>query len=422
MRPALPRATAARAAALPRAPIGLRGPTMKTTLNLLAIGAALACCLPLQAASARQVTLTVLSVADDARYAKRRLELAYPGHPQGRAVQGVELAVQDSALELQEAGVALSVRDMVLPSAADLPRALQELQAARVGHIVADLPEGALRALVRSAPALLGDVIVFNTGLSDDRLRAEGCAGHLLHTAPSQHMEADALAQFLATRQWRKLLVLQGTQPGDAPLATAWARALPRHGLEAVQTRPFKLGGEAHERDLANVRKLTGEPGYDVVLVLDSDGEFARGVPYATQWPRPVAGAAGLVAQAWHPQWQQYGGAQLNRRFRKLAQRPMQGQDWSAWIAGKAVAAVLAEGPKDTVAQQLRKLRSGAVFLDGFKGQRLSFRPWDGQLRQPVLLSHGDAVAGMAPMGAWLRASEALDTLGLDAAQSPCKN
>ena len=44
----------------------------------------------------------MLSVADDARYAKRRLELAYPGHPQGRAVQGVELAVQDSALELQE--------------------------------------------------------------------------------------------------------------------------------------------------------------------------------------------------------------------------------------------------------------------------------------------------------------------------------
>ena len=113
---------------------------MKTTLNLLAIGAALACCLPLQAASARQVTLAVLSVADDARYAKRRLELAYPGHPQGRAVQGVELAVQDSALELQEAGVALSVRDMGLPSAADLPRALQELQAAQVGHIVADLP------------------------------------------------------------------------------------------------------------------------------------------------------------------------------------------------------------------------------------------------------------------------------------------
>lgn len=395
---------------------------MKKALQLLGICAALACCLPLQAAPVRKVTLAVISVADDARYARRRMELAYPGQPQGRALQGVELAVQDTALELQEAGVELSVRDMVLPSAADLPQALQELKAAQVGHIVADLPEAPLRELVRSAPAALGEVMVFNTGLASDSLRADGCAPHLLHTAPSQQMEADALAQFLAVRQWRKLLVLQGTQPDDAPWVAAWTRALQRHGLEAVQTRPFKLSGEAHERDLSNLRKLTGEPGYDVVAVLDSDGEFARGVPYATQWPRPVVGAAGLVAQAWHPQWQRYGGAQLSRRFAKLAQRPMQGQDWAAWMAGKAVAAVLADGPEASVAQQLRKLRGGAVALDGFKGQRLTFRAWDGQLRQPVLLSHGDAVAAMAPLGEWMRTGEPLDTLGLDAARSTCKN
>ncbi|SEA82350.1 MULTISPECIES: branched-chain amino acid ABC transporter substrate-binding protein [Acidovorax] len=395
---------------------------MKKPLQLLAACTVLACCLPLQAAATRKVTLAVISMADDARYAKRRLELAYPNQPQGRALQGVELAVEDTALELQDAGVELSVRDLVLPSAADLPRALQELKAAQVVHIVADLPEAPLRALVRSGPAMLGDVMVFNASLPEDSLRAEGCAPHLLHTLPSQQMEADALAQFLAVRQWRKLLVLRGTQPADAPLAAAWARALPRHGLEAVQTRAFKLSGEANERDLANVRKLSSEPGYDVVAVLDSDGEFARGVPYATQWPRPVVGAAGLVAQAWHPQWQRYGGSQLNRRFAKLAQRPMQGQDWAAWMAGKAVVAALVDAPQSSVAQQLQRLRSGAVALDGFKGQRLTFRPWDGQLRQPVLLSHGDAVAAMAPLGEWLRAGEALDTLGMDAAQSSCRN
>ena len=395
---------------------------MKKPWHLPAVCTALACCLPLQAGAARKVTLAVVSVADDARYAKRRMELAYPGQPQGRAVQGVELAVQDTALELQEAGVELSVRDMVLPSAAALPQALAELKAAQVGHIIADLPEGPLRELVRNAPAALGEVMVFNTGLPEDGLRADGCAGHLLHTAPSQQMEADALAQFLASRQWRKLLVLQGSLPGDAPLVAAWTRALQRHDLEAVQTRPFKLAGEGHGLDLSNVRKLTGEPGYDVVAVLDSDGEFARGLPYATQWPRPVVGAAGLVAQAWHPQWQRYGGAQLNRRFAKLARRPMQGQDWSAWMAGKAVATVLADGPQDTVAQQLHRLRGGEVFLDGFKGQRLTFRPWDGQLRQPVLLSHGDAVATMAPLGRWLRTGEPLDSLSMDAARSRCKN
>ncbi|MBS0467458.1 MAG: branched-chain amino acid ABC transporter substrate-binding protein, partial [Proteobacteria bacterium] len=204
---------------------------MRKPLRILGVCAVLLC-LPLQATAARQLTLTVVSVADDARYAKRRLELAYPGHPQGRAVQGVELAVQDSALELQDVDVELSVQDLVLPSASDLPQALQELKAAKVGHIVADLPEPMLRELVRQAPAALGDVMIFNTGLADDSLRGADCAPALLHTLPSQQMQADALAQFLALRQWRKLLVLQGPQAGDAAAGQALARAVQRHGLE----------------------------------------------------------------------------------------------------------------------------------------------------------------------------------------------
>ena len=368
-------------------------------LGALALGAGLACAVALPAAAARKVTLVVVSQADDARYAKRRLELAYPGQPQGRALEGVQLAVEDSELELRDAGIELQVREVLLSGAEAVADVLRQLQAEQVAHIVADLPPPALRALVRGAEDGLGAAMVFNTALPDDDLRTGGCHPNLLHTAPSQQMEADALAQFLAGRQWRKVLVLHGPLPQDAALGAAWARAAQDHGLHTVATRGFKLGGEGAERDLANVRKLTGEPGHDVVAVLDSDGEFARSVPYATQWPRPVVGAAGLVAQAWHPQWQRYGGMQLNRRFRKLAQRPMQGADWSAWMAGKAVVAALVQAPQSGSAQQLQSLRSGTVFLDGFKGQRLAFRPGDGQLRQPVLLSHGDAVAAMSPLG-----------------------
>lgn len=366
-------------------------------LRALALGAALTCAAALPATAARKVTLAVISLADDARYAKRRLEMAYPGQPQGRALEGVQLAVEDSELELRDAGIELQVRELMLPGADAVPEALRQLQAEQVTHIVADLPAPALRSLVRGAEAAPG-TMVFNTAMPDDELRTNGCHPGLLHTAPSQQMEADALAQFLAARKWRKVLVLQGPLPEDAALGAAWTRAAQAQNLQTVATRGFKLGGEGAERDLANVRKLTGGPDYDVIAVLDSDGEFARSVPYAAQSPRPVVGAAGLVAQAWHPQWQRYGGMQLNRRFRKLAQRPMQGADWSAWMAGKAMVAALVQAPQASSAQQLRSLRSGAVFLDGFKGQRLAFRPEDGQLRQPVLLSHGDAVAAMSAM------------------------
>lgn len=367
------------------------------------------------------VTVAVIALADDARYSPRQLERGYPGHPRGRIVEAARLAADESAMELQSVGLELHVREVMLPDRSALPKALAELRAARVHHLVLDLPEVELRQVVKTAPAALDGAMVFNATLDDDVLRGEACAAHLLHTYPSRQMLSDALAQYLAARHWRKVLVLQGPLAGDALQGVAMTQAARRYGLKIVQTRPFKLSGDPRERDFSNARLLTGDREHDVVLVMDSQGEFARLLPYATQWPRPVAGANGLTAQAWHPQWERNGGPQLSRRFQKQAKRPMQGQDWAAWSAVKAVTAVLVESPQASVSQQLKRLRSGTVFLDGFKGTRLSFRPWDGQLRQPVFLSHGDGVVGLAPLEGVLHPTEVLDTLGVDEKESSCQ-
>jgi ABC transporter substrate binding protein (PQQ-dependent alcohol dehydrogenase system) len=373
------------------------------------------------AAAPVSVTVAVISLADDARYAPRQLERAYPGHPQGRPGDAARLAAEEAAIELQMAGIELKIREVMLPDLQALPKALAELKAARVQHLLADLPAPALRQLVQTAPAALGGALVFNTGLDDDALRAGQCAAHLLHTYPSQQMLSDALAQYLAARNWRKVLLLQGPQPGDLLQGAAMTRSAKRYGLKITQTKPFKLSGDPRERDFANTRLLTGDREHEVVLVMDSQGEFARTLPYATQWPRPVAGASGLMAQVWHPQWERQGGPQLSRRFQKLAKRPMQGHDWAAWLAVKAVAAVLVDEPRASLPQQLKRLRSGTVFVDGFKGPRLSFRPWDGQLRQPLFLSHGDGVVGLAPLDGVLHPTEVLDTLGMDEKESACQ-
>ena len=134
-----------------------------------------------------------------------------------------------------------------------------------------------------------------------------------------------------------------------------------------------------------------------------------------------MLGANGLVALAWHPQWGLNGGPQLSRRFVRAAHRPMTGQDWAAWAAVKAVVSVLTDSPKSTVAEQLKLLRSGQVALDGFKGPRLTFRAWDGQLRQPIFLGHGDGVAAVAPFEGVMHPTEVLDTLGVDEKESLCK-
>jgi len=66
-------------------------------------------------------------------------------------------------------------------------------------------------------------------------------------------------------------------------------------------------------------------------------------------------------------------------------------------------------------------LRSPQTILDGFKGVRLNFRPWDQQLRQPVFLSYGDGIAGIAPFDGFLHQRDTLDTLGFDQPESACK-
>jgi len=378
--------------------------------------------LALPAFAATKITIAVVSLDGDPRHAPRRMEKAYPGHPTGRAVDGVKLAAEDSAFELDAAGLELVVKDVVLLNAAALPKALAELKTLKVQHVVADLPLPELRALVQAAPAALGGAIVFNAALDDDSLRGAQCAAHLLHTVPSRAMLGDALAQYLAARNWRKALLLQGPLPGDALMTEAFNRSAKRFGIKVVAQKPFKLTGDPRERDLGNTRLLTGDREHEVVAVMDSDGEFARLLPYATQWPRPVVGANGLVATAWHPQWERYGGPQLTRRFVKLVDRSMQGNDWAAWAAGRAVATVLAENPKAPVAQQLKALRGGSTTLDGFKGRTLSFRAWDGQLRQPLFLSHVDGVVGNAPLEGVLHPKEVLDTLGFDEQESACKS
>lgn len=381
-------------------------------------GAVLTCLAAVPVAQAATYTVALVSLQDDARYQTRRLERHYPGHPAGRLWQATQLGAADAEVGLRAAGHTLKVLEATASNAAELGKVLQQLKNDRVIYWVLDVPEAQFAQAVQVAGQ---GALLFNASAPADILRGSQCAAMLFHTYPSQSMFSDALAQYLAARAWRNALVLQGSSPADQRQGEAWQRAAKRYGIKTVDTKVFKLSGDPRERDLANPRLLTNDRQHDVVAVMDADGEFARTLPYATQQPRPVVGANGLVPLAWHPQWERNGGPQVNRRFGRLAQRPMTGQDWAAWAAVKSVAALLSEHSKAPLPEQARLLRSGQVFVDGAKGPRLSFRAWDGQLRQPVFLSHVDGVAGTAPLDGVLHPTEVLDTLGVDEKESPCQ-
>ena len=259
---------------------------------------------------------------------------------------------------------------------------------------------------------------VLNVGNAEDRLREKDCRTRLYHLLPSERMRADALAQTLASSRWSQVLLLTGPSAEDMQRSAVAQAAIKRYGLKLVGSKPYKLSADPRERDLANPRLLTAGT-YDVVWVVDSDGEFARALPYRTVLPRPVVGDAGLTALAWHPQFERFGAPQVSRRFTRSAQRPMGAADWSAWMAGKALAAAASTAPKGPANAFAAALAN--VDLDGSKGVSMSFRAWDGQLRQRMLLTDGQGVVAYAPMDGILHPKNTLDTLGGDAPEKLCK-
>ena len=368
-------------------------------------------------AGAAALTLGVLQREGDERLDPKRVELGYLGHPGGSLAPAVELAARESQFELDAAKLQVKVEVRSARSADDAKAQLAALAQAGAAAVVLDLPAAWIAGAAAGAR-----IALFNAGSADEGPRGQGCLPLLFHTLPGERMRADALAQTLLARRWSRVLIVHGPSADDATRLAVTQAAIKRYGLKPVATRPFKLSADPRERELANPLLLTGNAEYDVVWVVDSDGEIARSLPYRTALPRPVVGDAGLVALAWAPGFERYGAPQLVRRFARAAQRPMTGPDWAAYMAGKAVLQAALEQPAQPGPAQIMAALNRADFtLDGFKGVRLSFRPWDRQLRQPLLLTDGVGVIGSAPVDGVMHPKNALDTLGADAPETACK-
>ncbi|MBT9524864.1 MAG: ABC transporter substrate-binding protein [Rhizobacter sp.] len=372
------------------------------------------CAAAATAASAATLKATLIVPADDARLERSRLERAYLGHTGGPAAEGLQVALDEGKFELEAAGagVALNVVTAATPQAARA--AAQAAEKAGAAVLLTDLGTDATLAVADAVK-----LPVLNLGDSADRLRQQHCRARLFHLIPSERMRADALAQTLVSRKWSKLLLLVGGSPQDQQRAATAQASIKRYGLQVVAVKPFKLSADPRERDLANPLLLTAGVAYDAVWVVDSDGEFARGLPYRIALPRPVVGDAGLVALAWHAQFERYGAPQVSRRFAKATKRPMTDHDWAAWMGGKALIAIATAEPKGPNAAWAKALAKTPV--DGSKGGNLSFRPWDGQLRQSMLLTDGQGVIAQAPIEGLLHPTDVLDTLGADAPEKLCK-
>lgn len=317
------------------------------------------------------------------------------------------------------------VTETVTASPETVEAEMQRLLDAGVPYIVT-LADAA--TTVRLADMAGDRALVLNAKATDDSLRGKDCRANLLHTAPSDAMLTDALAQYLVWKRWTNWFLIEGSHPEDQALAAAYRRAAVKFGATIVEERVYEDTGGARRTDSGHVQVqkqmpvfTQSAPGHDVVIAADRAGVFAAWLPYHTWDARPIAGSAGLIPESWSPAHEAWGGTQFQTRFEKSAGRGAWDEDFQVWTALRVIGEAATRTKGGDYAMMHDFILSDQFDLAAFKGQKLTFRDWDGQLRQPILLVAGNVVASVSPQEEFLHQVSQLDTLGIDRPETECK-
>jgi ABC transporter substrate binding protein (PQQ-dependent alcohol dehydrogenase system) len=338
---------------------------------------------------------------------------------------GARLGIADNATTGRFTGHRFALVERILPAEGDPAALVRSLAREGVRYVVADLDSPAL--LAAAAGAKGEDVIILNSRAPDDALRNEACRDNVLHTIASRAMLADALAQYLAAKRWRRWFLVVGQRPGDKLYADALRRAAKRFGAEIVVEKEwtFALGharaDTGHVTLQSEIPAFTQVADHDVLVVSDESNAFGEYLSGRTARPRPVAGTHGLVASVWSEVSEAFGATQLQSRFEKLAARKMGAADYAAWAAVRAIGEAAIRSKSSDRASLEAYLRSPDFMLSGFKGQGQSFRAWDGQMRQPVLIAGPRMLVSVSPQPGFLHRGSELDTLGHDREETRCR-
>lgn len=339
--------------------------------------------------------------------------------PEDIGLAGALTGLDDNATTGRFLGHTYTIIDVILGEGDDPLTAAADLLA-ETPFMVVDAPAETLLAIADLPQAQ--DALLFNAAAGDVALRGADCRVNILHTLPSDAMRTDALAQIFVQRRWDDLVMIAGTHSKDLAYADALRASLTKFGLDLEAEKTWAFDADMRRAAAQEVPLFTQDFGdYDVLVIADETDDFGRYILYNTWQARPVAGSEGLTAVTWSSVIEQWGAAQLQNRFEEAHGRDMTSQDYAAWAAVRS----LGEAVTRTNAADLATLRdyilSDDFELAGFKGRPLTYRDWNGQLRQPIAIAHPRALVAQAPLEGFLHQTNELDTLGLDRPESNCE-
>jgi ABC transporter substrate binding protein (PQQ-dependent alcohol dehydrogenase system) len=344
-----------------------------------------------------------------------------------KGIQGARQMLKEANLAGSFLGFQYTLEEAIVPEDADVVAKAKELLAAGNRFFIADLEPDDLLAVADLPEAQ--DAIILNIRSSATRLRQEDCRKNVFHIIPDFAMRADAIAQYLILKKWRDWFVMRRDTPEDQDYLAQVQRSAKRFGGNIVEDHLYDLPPGARNLDSGHQQiqaqmalETERSPDHDVVWAINSDDDFGDYLMYRTTLPRPVVGTQGMQATAWDKSYTESGGMRFQRAIPRIANRPPVERDYTGWLGLRTLSeAAQKSGSVDPEAVKEYML-SDQFRLEAFKGQALSFRTWDQQMRQPIILGGGTRVpVSTSPQEGFLHPKFVTDTLGFDEPESKCK-
>jgi ABC transporter substrate binding protein (PQQ-dependent alcohol dehydrogenase system) len=343
--------------------------------------------------------------------------------PEDLGIAGGRMAVKDNNTTGRFTKQTFALDEVALDEGQNPVEAAKGLADKGVRFFVLALPAAEVLAVADALKET--GAVVLNAGAPDDRLRGADCRANLFHVLPSRAMQTDALAQYLTLMRWRKIFLIVGPTERDKAYAEALRNSARKFGLKITAEKPWTFGPLAKARGdtptRAEAMVFTRGLDYDMAVVADEEGDWGDYVPYRTVDPRPVGGTQGLIAATWHPTLETWGAAQAQNRFRRLAGRLMRPLDYQVWAAVRTVGEAATQTRSTDAGKIAAHLVTPEFSLPAYKGVSLTYRPWDHQLRQPIIVVQPKAMVSVAPEQGFIHQRTPLDTLGADEPETACK-
>lgn len=339
--------------------------------------------------------------------------------PKDSTLKGIELAIKDSNKSARFLNQKYILKKSISYDSKLLISKIKDWAKENNTFVILNVQNDLLKQISDLKEAK--NLILINATNQDNSFRLNSCNKNLLHTIPSNAMKSDALVQFLVKRNLKKWILLKGVNEKDEKIATSLRNSAKKFGIKILEEKTWKLNADIRRRAQLEIPAFTQGKDYDVVLTADFYGDFGEYLYFNTWLPRPIAGTQGLRAIAWDRVIEQWGAAQLQKRFKKHAKRFMNENDYSGWVATRVIVAAITKTKNIDFKTNLDYLYSKDFEMGAYKGRKLSFREFNGQLRQPIALVHPNALVSTSPQDGFLHPTNDLDTLGITSFQVECK-